>query len=353
MKTNKYLIRFFQVGSGSKGGHAILIRLFDEYDNEHLVLIDGGYKETGDSIINYIKSECSTLHVDVVFNTHPDRDHISGLVSVLSDDDITVGSLVLNRPWKDAKFTKEMFDDSRITDNSLIKRLKDAFGYADDLEQVARDRQIDIYKGMEGLNCYDGIITVLGPSEVLYKSGLLGSEKTPESYIEVGLEDYTPTDYSEEDYVQGKAIEWYDDEQTSAINQTSLVIALALGNFKVLFTGDAGKEAINSALDYYEKNGGKASDFTIVQLPHHGSRKNIDPNILGRFGTPEYIISCPPDGEGEGHPSRRLMNKILELNPQAKIYVTKKVNFIFHKNVPVSNCTTQKPATAASKIDGR
>jgi beta-lactamase superfamily II metal-dependent hydrolase len=206
---------------------------------------------------------------------------------------------------------------------------------------------------MEGLNCYDGIITVLGPSEALYKSGLLESDKTPKSYIEDGFEDYVPTKYTEEDYVKDKPIEWYDDEKTAAVNQTSLVIALALGNFKVLFTGDAGKEAINNALDYYEKNGGKASDFTIVQLPHHGSRKNIDPTILGRLGTPEYIISCPPDGEGEGHPSRRLMNKILELNPQAKIYVTKKVNFIFHKDVPVSNCTTQKPATAASKIDGR
>lgn len=55
MKTNKYLIRFSQVGSGSKGGDAILIRLFDENDKEHLVLIDGGYKETGDKIVNYIK----------------------------------------------------------------------------------------------------------------------------------------------------------------------------------------------------------------------------------------------------------------------------------------------------------
>ena len=353
MKTNKYLIRFFQVGTSSKGGDAILIRLFDENDKEHLVLIDGGYKETGERIVDYIKKECTSMHIDVVFNTHPDKDHISGLATVLNNDDITVGALVLNRPWKDAKFTKEMFDDYRITNKSLIKRLKDAFGYADDLEQIAKDKQIYIHKGMEGTNCYDGILTILGPSETLYKRGLLGSEKTPESYIEAGLEDYTPTNYSEEDYVKGKTIEWYDDEQTSEVNQTSLVIALVLGDLKVLFTGDAGKDAFNNALDYYEKNGGKASDFTIVQLPHHGSRKNIDPTILMRLGTPEYIISCPPDGENEGHPSRRLMNKILELKPQAKIYVTKKVNFIFHKNVPVSNCTTQKPATTASKIDGR
>lgn len=353
MKTDKYLIRFFQVGTGSKGGDAILIRLFDENDKEHLVLIDGGYKETGEAIVNYINKECSTQHIDVVFNTHPDKDHISGLMNVLGNDDITVGSLVLNRPWKDAKFTKEMFDDNRITDKSLIKRIKDAFGYADDLEQVANDREIKIYKGMEGANCYHGIITVLGPSETLYKRGLLGSEKTPESYIEAGLKDYIPTNYSEEDYVKGRTIEWYDDENTSSVNQTSLVIAFTLGNLKVLFTGDAGKEAMNSALDYYERSGGKSSDFTIVQLPHHGSRKNINPTILKRLGTPKYIISCPPNGESEGHPSRRLMNKILEMNPQAQIYVTKNVNFIFHKNVPVSNCTTQAPATVASKMDGR
>lgn len=353
MKTNKYLIRFSQVGSGSKGGDAILIRLFDENDKEHIVLIDGGYKETGDKIVNYIKKECSTKHIDVVFNTHPDKDHISGLVTILDNDDITVGALVLNRPWKDSKFTKEMFDDNRITDNSLIKRLKDAFGYADDLEQVAKDKQIKIYKGMEGTTCYDGILTVLGPSETLYKRGLLGSEKTPESYIEAGLEDYTPTDYSEEDYVKGKTIEWFDDEHTSAVNQTSLVIALALGNVKVLFTGDAGKEAINSALDYYEKNGGKASDFTIVQLPHHGSRKNIDPAIIGRFSNPRFIISCPPSGEGEGHPSRRLINKILEIKPNAKIFVTKDSNFIFRENVNVDNLTTQDPATSSKKMDGK
>ena len=353
MKTNKYLIRFFQVGSCSKGGDAILIRLFDEYDHEHLVLIDGGYKETGDRIVDYIKIECSTLHIDVVFNTHPDKDHISGLVTVLQNEDITVGSLVLNRPWKDAKFTKEMFEDKRITDNSLIKRLKDAFGYAEDLEEIAKSKQIKIYRGVEGVNCYNGIITVLGPSEILYKRGLLGSDKTPEAYIESGLGDYTPTEYKEEDYVKGRTIEWYNDEQTSAVNQTSLVLALSLGKQKVLFTGDAGKEALNNALDFYKRNGGKVEDFTIVQLPHHGSRKNIDPSIINKFGNPSFIISCPPDGESEGHPSRRLINKILEIKPKAKIFVTKECNFIFKENVEVKNLKIQNPAAVNPKMDGR
>ncbi len=352
MKTDKYLIRFFQVGNGSKGGDAILIRLFDDNDGEHLALIDGGYKETGDRIVNYIKKECSTLHIDSVFNTHPDRDHISGLVKVLEDDDITIGFIVMNRPWKDAKFTKKMFDDKRITDNSLIKRLKDAFETAEKIEELAKEKEIKIYSGFAGDNWSD-IITILGPSENLYKKGLLGSDKTPESYIESGLGDYTPTKYKEEDYVKGRVIEWYDEEVTSAVNQTSLVLSLVIGDLYVLLTGDAGKVALNQALDFYESKGGSAKDYDIVQLPHHGSRKNIDPEIIKCFNNPEYIISCPPDGESEGHPSRRLINKILEIKPNARIFMTKKSNFVFKENVEVKNLTTQAPATSSSRMDGK
>ena len=197
-----------------------------------------------------------------------------------------------------------------------------------------------------------GILNVLGPSEDLYKKGLLASDKTPESYIESGLGDYTPVKYTEVDYEEGKEIEWYDDEETAAVNQTSLIIALHLGDTKILFTGDAGKTAIKEALRFYKSIGGNPKNFTIVQLPHHGSRKNIDPEILGEFGNPDYIISCPPSGEAEGHPSRRLINKILELNPNASIYMTKSKNFIFKKNVEIS-CTVQYPAKSSPKMDGK
>lgn len=126
-----------------------------------------------------------------------------------------------------------------------------------------------------------------------------------------------------------------------------------MGNLTFLFTGDAGKEALSEALDYWESLGYNASDFSIVQLPHHGSRKNIDPSILARLNASEYIISCPPDGIKEGHPSRRLINKILEQNSEAEIYTTADCScFNFHKGVQV-NYKAQKPKTVYPKMDGK
>ena len=203
LNENKYMIRFSKVGNGSKGGDAILIRLFDEKDNETLLLIDGGYQETGSAIIDFIKKNCTTTTIKVIFNTHPDRDHIYGLKTILENGEITIENLILNRPWRDAKFTKEMFDDDRITENSLIKRLKDAFCIAEEVEIIAKKKGVKVYSQFRDESGQLGILNVLGPSETLYKKGLLASDKTPESYIESGLTDYTPVNYTEEDYKEG------------------------------------------------------------------------------------------------------------------------------------------------------
>lgn len=357
MKTDKYQIRFFSVGNESKGGDAILIEVFDDKDNPHIAIIDGGYSQDGQSIIDYLVKKYGNedkIVVDVVINTHPDLDHISGLKTILESDLVKVKSLVFNRPWRDAGLKKEWFTDRRITKDSLINRIKDSFSMADELESIALKKGIKIYSGNAGLTIWNQTLQVLGPSENLYKKNLLLSDKTPDSFLSKYNKPYQHVALPEEDYnpTDGTIIEWIDEEQTSEINQTSIIIALVLGNFKVLFTGDAGKEAINAALDLWEEAGNKASSFSVVQLPHHGSRKNIDPNIINRLNAKEYIISCPPDGIAEGHPSRRLINKILELTPNADIYKTAGHNFVFHKGIDIE-CKHQTPADFYSKMDGK
>lgn len=360
MKTDKYHIRFFTVGKASKGGDAIVIEVFDEEDNPHIAIIDGGYAENGQKIVDYLVEKYSnggkdTVKVDFVFNTHPDQDHISGLKTVLESEKLTVDVFVYNRPWKDAGLEKEWFADKRITPNSLVNRIKDSFGVADDLEAIAKTKHIKVCSCNTGDNGWNGTLIALGPSDNLYKENLLISDKTPDSFLSKYNKGYQPSNLSEEDYdpKEGETIKWIDGEETSEINQTSIILALILGNLKFLFTGDAGKAALNEALDYWESQGHRASDFSVVQLPHHGSRKNIDPSILSRLNASEYIISCPPDGIKEGHPSRRLINKILELNSGVKIYTTADCSsFNFHKGVPV-HYNTQEPKTIYPKMDGK
>lgn len=355
--SDKYHIKFFSVGNSSKGGDAILIELFDERDNPHLILIDGGYQETGKHIIEYVKRKYpDNLRFDFIFNTHPDLDHISGIKVIVENQDINIGHLVMNRPWKDAGFTRQDFEDNRITNNSLLNRIKEEFSLVDDLETIAEKRKIKIENCFQGCYDYDGILRVLGPSKELYNKFLLLSDKTPKSIIDENYNvSYIKKDVCEENYIQGHEIEWFDEEETSAVNQTSLIISLDLGGIKFLFTGDAGKEALKEALDYYKGLGldNDASDFDVVQLPHHGSRKNINPELLTRLNAREYIISCPPKGEKEGHPSRRLINKILEINSKSQIYRTGDNSFVFHHGLGNLGYNVQKPQTIFSRMDGK
>ena len=39
-------------------------------------------------------------HITGMILTHPDQDHISGLVELLIDEQIKISNLIVNAPWK-------------------------------------------------------------------------------------------------------------------------------------------------------------------------------------------------------------------------------------------------------------
>ncbi|GLC89891.1 MBL fold metallo-hydrolase [Lysinibacillus piscis] len=68
-------VHFIDVGQGD----SILI----ESPNGKTMLVDGGVKGAGQNVVSYIKSLGMTK-LDIVVATHPDADHIGGLIPVLS-----------------------------------------------------------------------------------------------------------------------------------------------------------------------------------------------------------------------------------------------------------------------------
>ena len=67
---SSYELRFFRVGNSTKGGDAILLRTIDKNNETSIAIIDGGYKETGEAILQYLSS-IKTTKIDLVINTHP------------------------------------------------------------------------------------------------------------------------------------------------------------------------------------------------------------------------------------------------------------------------------------------
>ncbi|MFD1067290.1 ComEC/Rec2 family competence protein [Oceanobacillus locisalsi] len=76
-------VHFINVGQGD----SILI----ETPLDRTILIDGGPPEAGEAVVDYIK-ELRINEIDLMIATHPDVDHIGGLVRVL--DEVEVGGVL-------------------------------------------------------------------------------------------------------------------------------------------------------------------------------------------------------------------------------------------------------------------
>lgn len=72
-------VHFIDVGQGDS--------IFIESPNGKTMLVDGGVKGAGQKVVSYLK-ELGVNKLDIVVATHPDADHIGGLIPVINSIDI-------------------------------------------------------------------------------------------------------------------------------------------------------------------------------------------------------------------------------------------------------------------------
>lgn len=72
---NEMTVHFIDVGQGDS--------IFIKSPNGKNMLIDGGIKGAGQNVVRYLRDE-GVEHLDYVLATHPDADHIGGLIPVLN-----------------------------------------------------------------------------------------------------------------------------------------------------------------------------------------------------------------------------------------------------------------------------
>lgn len=314
-----YEIDFLPVGNGEKSGDAIALRfgnLSGFRREQTVVVVDGGTKESGNALVDHIQKYYGTSRVDIVVSSHPDADHASGLEVVL--EELDVGELWMHRPWtRSADLAHALRTGAAYRGHMLSERVVLSVRNAEALEKIAQRKGIPIIDPFAGHSDESGQLIVLGPSEDYYDSLLRDLDQQGASSRTGALSS-----------LMEKAVNWVeehwhietltDDGETSPRNNSSVILALEVEKSVSLLTADAGAPAIHKALDVVESAGVDPTSFKFVQVPHHGSKRNVGPTVLDRLLGPKSsdavkrrtaFVSASKDAPK--HPARKVTNAFL------------------------------------------
>lgn len=152
-------------------------------------------------------------------------------------------------------------------------------------------------------------LTVVGPSELYYKemvsqfdnlqdiitSDRLHKELSVQEFAEAILEKAGST---------GSNV-LLDNPQTDPENNSCVLLATAQDSCKFLFTADAGAQALALATRAYN-----LANLYWMQIPHHGSRRNITKPLIEHFSPKIANVSACGSSK---HPRRAVVNAFKEV----------------------------------------
>ncbi|MGC4971644.1 ComEC/Rec2 family competence protein [Streptomyces sp. DT199] len=355
-----YEIDFLPVGDESSGGDAIALRYGDLHgprEQQTVMVIDGGYLDDGEALVQHIRDYYKTGVVDLVVSTHPDRDHINGLRVVL--EQMTVKKLLMHLPWSHSAGMARARTLLSYNARSLRTELRDSLQGATDLEEVAKAQGVPIEEPFLDWTSDDGVLRILGPTEDYYRELLADIVEASAT-----LEAKSSWEDTLRKLLAGTVYEDLDIEtlaenaETTAKNNTSAICLLEVDGKKLLFTGDAGIPALGQALDVLEADGFQPGDLKFVQVPHHGSRRNVSPSVLNRLLGPKgqsakvgtAFASVPKKNPEHKHPSKKTTNAFLRRG--YPVHLTQGVSKWSYLNAPErSGYSTSAPEPLHTSVE--
>ncbi len=343
-----YEIDFLPVGEGEQSGDAICLRYsFDQGTNWSVGVIDGGTQESGESLCKHIDTYYKTNIIDFLVCTHPDQDHASGLSCVL--EKLTVKKVLMHCSWDYVDYIYDYVSDGRVTKESVKNRLIEGHPYAYKVYELANKKNVPIFHAFSDSQDHDiSCLLIAGPSSTFYLQQLINFRS---------ITDVTEDIDKGYGLLRGvmvaakKAANWiietWDDEKlvdpeddaTSSENNSGIILHFDFDGKKVLLTGDCGVPALAQSADYIESQGIELQPFSFIQVPHHGSKRNIGPTILNKLVGPPLaqesesnftaLISATKT-ETPKHPNKRVVNAFIRRG--GKVIATQGSRICHHSN---------------------
>jgi beta-lactamase superfamily II metal-dependent hydrolase len=357
-------IEFIAVGDASRAGDSIVIR-YGEPAAYKLMLVDGGTLDTGKTVAEHLRQQFgASVRLEHVVLTHADADHASGLREVLKE--IPTANLWMFVPWRYAAEAINLFEKKDWTANALAAAIKKEYDILSDIVDLAQQNNVALSCPEQGARI--GPFTVLSPRRANYVHLLPQFEKTPApdqsqleglgiwmgkstlltkllEKIKAKVENWTTETWSNEKLKDGGV--------TGASNESSVILYANLEKQRILLTGDAGISALSWAAGYAAANNYPLQNFTFVQIPHHGSRRNVGPSILNTLigpiqpeGTENAVAYVSAPKEDDSHPRKIVLNSFTRRG--YKVYATQGTNKVHRGGFPTRDGYVNSESVAFS-----
>ena len=347
MKITKYEIDMLDV----KAADAILIHFRDDDTNfNYVVLVDAGRYEDGEEVVKFVREKYKTYTIDLAICTHCDEDHFGGFIYILEQmrdhptTSVDIKKIVINDPGlhitpNDVKYYQKLEnvqkEARKVYDSHDVNLL-------DLIHELEGKNKISMSEGMSDNHCFflDKAIDILGPSKDYYKQKALLFRNSLQPY-DYGVD--TDADDAqlipETNKIFSKTLANAGDDQ-SPHNQSSIIFLFKPSDGKkFLFTGDAGAEAFNNF--YYSCDIGKIKNVFWLKVPHHGSKMNLDNNLINLIHPQCAYVSA----ESYKHYLSKAVVSALN-KAGCKVFSTHKSGPIWHDNGMSDRGTEYVAATA-------
>lgn len=263
-------IEFIPIGEEVNTGDAILVHFTEpETGADRVLLIDGGFVDTSESIMSHVRKYYGRTSIDLIVCTHPDDDHINGLTGVI--ENFTVYNLLIHDP-REHGFTGDEVKATKVKD----------------LIDVARENDVNVItEAFAGQMFYSGAIMVAGPTQDFYVDQL--KAQTGVSALAAALFGKTRSTVQEAIAALRRRLDdpgegtLSDNGGTSARNNSSIILDIQVEGYRALMTGDAGVPALEAAANTLDSLGRVTQLPDFFDVPHHGSRHNLNTDIANRL----------------------------------------------------------------------
>jgi beta-lactamase superfamily II metal-dependent hydrolase len=306
---------------------------YGEPPDLHHVLIDGGPRETIDTLVPELERRIRELpgrtnRIELLTITHVDTDHIQGAVSLLSD------------PARVPLFRDVWFNGFKHLPHLPLLGAPDGERLTAALDAHPR-RWNRAFRGGPVVVPDDGdlprIVLAGGLELVLLSPTPDGLAKLAPQWerecrragLVPGQGAQVPRAWQRDELlgwdIDGLVQSRYRRDRAAA-NGSSIAFVASYGGKRVLCGADAHAEVLERSLD---RLGPTVHEFAAVKVPHHGSRANLSPGLLERIRSRNWLIST--NGARFGHPDEETLARIVTTQQRPVFHL----NYAHPENEPL------------------